>query len=49
MNKSISHLYVFGIMFFIAFAVMCYKGYDKMTNYDNSDYSYENAYAGGVD
>ena len=26
---------------------MCYKGYDKMTNYDNSDYSYENAYVGG--
>lgn len=47
MNKSISHLYVFGIIFFIAFAVMCYKGYDKMANYDNSDYSYENAYVGG--
>ncbi len=47
MNKSASHLYVISIIFFIAFAVMCYKGYDKMTNYDNSDYSYENAYVGG--
>lgn len=47
MNKSVSHLYIISIIFFIAFAIMCYKGYDKMTNYDNSDYSYENAYVGG--
>lgn len=47
MSKPVSHLYVISIIFFIAFAVMCYKGYDKMTNYDNSDYSYENAYVGG--
>lgn len=47
MKNSCFTLKIFGVIFFLAFAIMCYKGYDKITNYDNSDYSYENAYVGG--
>lgn len=35
-------LKIFGVIFFLAFAFMCYKGYDGMTNYENSSYDYEN-------
>ena len=36
-------------VFIILFGVMTYKGYDKITNYYNSDYSMlnKNAYVGG--
>lgn len=41
---------VLGILFFVLFFVMTYKGYDKLTNYRNSEYSSslnQNAYVGG--
>lgn len=46
MKKS-TFLYFLAIIFFIVFIVFSYKGYDKMNNYRNTDYSYENAYVGG--
>ena len=38
------------IIFYLLSAVMLYKGYDKMTNYSNPEYSFmttHNAYVGG--
>ena len=47
MRNSCFALKIFGVIFFLAFAIMCYKGYDKMENYRNSTYHSENAYVGG--
>lgn len=52
MNKSaIKKVFlVIATVFYIVSAVMLYKGYDKMTNYYNSEYSTSNnvnAYVGG--
>lgn len=44
MQNSCFTLKVFGIIFFLAFIIMCYKGYDKMS-FDYEDY--KNAYVGG--
>jgi hypothetical protein len=46
MKKS-TFLYTLTAVFIIVFIVFSYKGYDKMNNYYNNDYSYENAYVGG--
>lgn len=46
MKKS-TFLYLLTVVFCIVFIVFSYKGYDKMINYHNTDYSYENAYVGG--
>ena len=49
-SKSLKIVYIIAICFYIASGFMIYKGYDKMTNYRNSEsYSYwnENAYVGG--
>lgn len=43
-------LLIISAVFFLASGVMLYKGYDKMTNYYNSEYSTSNnvnAYVGG--
>ena len=42
-------LFCLAAVFIILFGVMTYKGYDKITNYYNSDYSMlnKNAYVGG--
>ena len=43
-------IFVFAVVLYILSAVMLYKGYDKMTNYRNSDTYYsinQNAYVGG--
>jgi hypothetical protein len=44
-----SALIVVALIFYIVAGVMFYKGYDKMANYKNSDYSSlnVNAYVGG--
>ena len=50
MKDSVRILYVFALICFIVSAVMIYKGYDKMTNYRNSETYYSstvNAYVGG--
>ncbi len=52
MNKSATKkvFLVIAIVFYIVSGVMLYKGYDKMTNYYNSEYSTSrnvNAYVGG--
>lgn len=48
-GKIEKRLLVVAIMLYLISAVMLYKGYDKMTNYRNSDYSSinVNAYVGG--
>ena len=46
MNKSI-FLYFLTVIFLIMFIIFAHKGYDKMNNYRNTDYSSENAYVGG--
>lgn len=42
-------LFCLAAVFIILFGIMTYKGYDKITNYYNSDYSMlnKNAYVGG--
>lgn len=52
MNKSAikKTFFVIAIVFYIVSGVMLYKGYDKMTNYYNSEYfasNNVNAYVGG--
>lgn len=52
MNKSAikNAFLIIATIFYIVSAVMLYKGYDKMTNYYNSEYSTSNnvnAYVGG--
>lgn len=39
--------YVLSVTCFCLAAVMFYKGYDRMTNYRNSEYRSVNAYVGG--
>ena len=49
-KRSRSGFYFFAILFYVLFAVMLYKGYDKMTHYENSEHSWGehvNAYVGG--
>lgn len=42
-------LFVVAVIFYLVSAIMLFKGYDKMTNYQNSDYPSinVNAYVGG--
>lgn len=49
MNKITGILYIAAVLCFVMFGIMTYKGYDKMTNYHNSEYSSrtKNAYVGG--
>lgn len=49
-RKPAKFLLIIAILFYLLSAVMLYKGYDKMTNYSNSEYSFmttHNAYVGG--
>ena len=49
-RKPAKFLLVIAILFYLLSAVMLYKGYDKMTNYSNPEYSFmttHNAYVGG--
>ena len=50
MKKNVKVFKVFAVIFFIVAAVMAYKGYDKIVNYENSDNYFSdnhNAYVGG--
>lgn len=50
MKKHIKRLFVLSAIFYLVSGVMLYQGYDKMTNYYNSEYSTSNnvnAYVGG--
>ncbi len=40
-------LIVMSLGLYITMSVFLYKGYDKITNYKNSNYKQENAYVGG--
>ena len=49
-RKPAKFLLIIAILFYLLSAVMLYKGYDKMTNYSNPEYSFmttHNAYVGG--
>lgn len=49
-EKNMKVLRVVAVLLFIVAGIMLYKGYDKMTNYTNSDSYYvknHNAYVGG--
>lgn len=49
-RKPAKTLLVIAMLFYLLSAVMLYKGYDKMTNYRNPEYSFQkshNAYVGG--
>lgn len=50
-KPSIKNIFfTMAIVFYLVSAIMLYKGYDKMTNYYNSEYSTShnvNAYVGG--
>ena len=48
--KSFKYLYFIATVFYILAAIMLYKGIDKMTNYENGEYSFSrhvNSYVGG--
>lgn len=50
MRSGVKVLNIIAVVLFILAAVMIYKGVDKMTNYDYSEYSTShnhNAYVGG--
>lgn len=48
-KKRVDILNVISVILVILFFIMIYKGYDKMTNYKNLEYSIEkeNVYVGG--
>lgn len=49
-NSVKTALLIIAVVFYLISGVMLYKGYDKMTNYYNSEYSTSrnvNAYVGG--
>ncbi len=51
MNNSVKRtLFVIAVVLYIVSGIMLYKGYDKMTNYYNSEYTTSNnvnSYVGG--